>query len=295
MSKSKEIRVNTLIIGAGRSGTTTLYSYLKDHSDVCFSYIKEVPFFSLTDHFAKGAKYYHSFFRNCEESAVIASADTYLLMDHEAISRVHAYNPHMKILVMLREPLARAYSSYNYSVNFGHHEAYGSFLDSMEMERGIAREPDIVRRNNLGHFYGSLYCKHLMQWARVFSRDQMFLLKTNDFKDRPEKLFSELCEFLGIPPHEWEIQQMNVSAAPKNKSLEKLFMDRKTLPRILMRKLLPRPVKNLIMRSGMVDKLHRANRKVQMAAPLSSGDKELAMTFFREDLQLLKQEFNVEF
>jgi hypothetical protein len=295
VSKSKEIRVNTLIIGAGRSGTTTLYSYLKGHSNVCFSYIKEVPYFSLTEHFAKGEKYYHSFFRNCEKSPVIASADTYLLMDYEAISRVHAYNPHMKILVMLREPLARAYSSYNYSVNFGHHHAYGSFLDSIKLEREIAREPDIVRRNNLGHFYGSLYYKHMAQWARVFSRDQMFLMRTHDLKDHPEKLFSELCAFLGIPPQEWEIQQTNVAAAPKNKSLEKLFMDRNTLPRKLVRKVLPRPVKNLLMRSGMVDKLHRANRKEQMAPPLSSGEKELAMPFFREDLQLLKQEFHVEF
>jgi len=295
MSDSGKIRVNTLIIGAGRSGTTTLCSYLKDHSDVCFSYIKEVPYFSLTDHFARGVNYYHSFFRNCEGSPVIASADTYLLMDHAAISRVHAYNPHMKILVILREPLARAYSSYNYSVNFGHHEAYGSFLDSIALEREIDAEPDIVRRNNLGHFYGSLYCKHLRQWTRVFPRDQLLLLKTHDLKAHPETLFSELCAFLGIPPHEWEIQQMNVAAAPRNKSLEKLFMDRNTLPRKLMRKLLPRSLKNLVMRSGMVDKLHGANRKEQKAVPLSREEKELAMPFFREDLELLKKEFDVEF
>jgi len=295
MSDSGEIRVNTLIIAAGRSGTTTLYSYLKGHSDVCFSYIKEVPYFSLTEHFAKGVEYYHSFFRKCGASPVIASADTYLLMDHAAISRVHAYNPGMKILVMLREPLARAYSSYNYSVNFGHHEAYDSFLDSIEREKQIEAVPDIVRRNNLGHFYGSLYDKHLQQWARVFPRDQMFLMKTNDLRDHPEQLFSELCAFLCIPPHAWDIQQMNVAAAPKNKSLEKLFMDRNTLFRKLIRKLLPRSLKNMVMRSGLVDKLHRVNRKEQKAAPLSQEDKDLAMPFFREDLRLLKKDFNVEF
>jgi len=295
MSEQKGIRVNTLIIGAGRSGTTSLYSYLKAHPEVCFSYIKEIPFFSLKEHFVRGQKYYHSFFRKCGTAPVIASADTYLLVDHEAISRVHAYNPEMKILVMLREPVDRAYSSYNYSVNFGHHKAYGSFVDSMEWEKEIDSEPDIVRRNNLGHFYGSLYHKHLSRWTMIFPREQLLLLKTSDLKDHPQKFSNDLFSFLGIPVYEGEIERVNAAAAPKNKTVEKLFMDRNNLPRRLLRKLTPRPVKNLIMRSGIVDKLHEANRKEQSALPLSQEERRLVLSFFREDLQLLKKEFGIEF
>jgi hypothetical protein len=295
MSERRDIRVNALIIGAGRSGTTSLYSYLKAHPEVCFSYLKEIPFFSLEEHFARGEKYYHSFFRKCGPAPIIASADTYLLMDHEAISRVHAYNPKMKVLVMLREPVDRAYSSYTYSVNFGHHKAYGSFVDSMEREKEVDSEPDIVRRNNLGHFYGSLYYKHLSQWTRIFPREQLLLLKTSDLRDHPQKFSRDLNSFLGIPEYEGEIERVNAAAAPKNKAVEKLFMDRNNLPRRLLRKLTPRSVKNLIMRSGVVDKLHEANRKEQSALPLSQEERRLALSFFREDLQLLKREFGIEF
>jgi len=72
-------------------------------------------------------------------------------------------------------------------------------------------------------------------------------------------------------------------------------MNRETLSRKLIRKLTPRPVKNLIMRSGVVDKLHSANRIEQSAVPLSKEDVKMAMPYFREDLQLLKKEFSIEF
>ncbi len=295
MNTHQNSRVNTLIIGAGRSGTTTLWSYMKEHEEVCFSYIKEVPFFSLTEQFSKGEKYYHSFFRNCEGAPVIASADTYLLMDHKAISRVHKYNPDMKLVVMLREPVARAYSSYTYSVNFGHHKAYASFLDSMEEERRISQEPDIVRRNNVGHFYGSLYHEHLSQWRKVFPREQMLLLKTSDLKDHPEQFSGELPSFLNLKPFEGEPGWVNAAAVPKNKVVEKLFMDRETLPRKLVRKLVPRQVKHWIMSSGLIGKLHEANRKPQATPPLSEEEENLARPFFMNDLMQLKEDFGIEF
>jgi hypothetical protein len=289
------IKVNTLIIGAGRSGTTTLYTYLKAHSDVCFSYIKEVPFFSIKEHYRKGEKYYHSFFRKCNSMPVIASADTYLLMDHDAISRIYAYNPEMKIIVMLRDPVSRDYSSYNYSVNFGHHDAYASFLDSVEVEKEITGESDIVKRNNVGHFYGSLYYEHLSKWTGEFPREQLLLLKTSDLSDDPQKFSNDLFSFLGIPDYKGEIERVNAAAVPKNKRMEELFMDRGNLPRRFIRKVTPRPLKNLIMRSGIVDKLHKANRREQSVVPLSKEDVKMAMQYFRDDLELLKREFHIEF
>ncbi|MDA3953962.1 MAG: sulfotransferase, partial [Bacteroidales bacterium] len=104
------MKTNMLIIGAGRSGTTTLYEHLKLHSDICFSNIKEVPYFSIPDIYKRGESYYHSFFKPNKQK-IIASSDTYLLIDKDAPKRIFDYNPNMKIIIMLREPVARAYSS----------------------------------------------------------------------------------------------------------------------------------------------------------------------------------------
>jgi len=294
MSTKRNIRVNTLIIGAGRSGTTTLWSFMKDQEDICFSFIKEVPFFSLKAHFSKGENYYHDFFRSCGDAPVIASSDTYLLMDHEAISRVYAYNPEMKIIVLLREPVSRTYSSYNYSIHAGHHKAYSCFMDSLEAEREIVQEPDIIRRNNLGHFYGSLYHEHLMHWAKVFPREQILLLKTSDMKDHPEKFKGELCTFLNLAPFVGDVGWVNAAAVPKNKALEKLFTDRGSLIRRLVRNVFPRKFKQWIMRSGLPGKMHEKNRRQEASEPLSLQEKNTAKDYFRKDLELLEKDFGIK-
>ena len=120
-------KVDAIIIGAGRSGTTSLYEYLESHPDVCFSKIKEIHYFSLADLFARGEDYYHSFF-NATENQIKAGADTYLLIDKEAPKRMNLYNPNMKIIIMLREPVVRAFSGYNYSINNGYLNKNVSFI-----------------------------------------------------------------------------------------------------------------------------------------------------------------------
>ncbi|MCP4311135.1 MAG: sulfotransferase domain-containing protein [Bacteroidetes bacterium] len=289
-----EFKVNTLIIGAGRSGTTSLFSYMEAHAEVCFSYIKEVHYFSIGDLYKKGVGYYHSFFKKCNDAHVIASADTYLLMDHNAISRIHAYNPEMKIIVMLRDPVARAYSSYNYSVNYGHHKPYGAFLDSIDVERDIENERNIVTRNNAGHFHGSLYHKHLSKWAEQFPREQLLLLETRELRESSQILSEKLAAFLNLSYFEGEIERVNATAVPKNRKLEKFLLDRDGFLRRMIRSLTPRFIKNLVMGSGLVDRLHDANRVEQAVTPLSKEEAEKAMLFFKDDLQLLKEEFNIE-
>ncbi len=287
-------RVNTLIIGAGRSGTTSLFAHMETHADVCFSSIKEVHYFSIGELYRRGEKYYHSFFKNREGAHVIASADTYLLMDHDAISRIRDYNPEMKMIVMLRDPVARAYSSYNYSVNYGHHEAYSTFLDSIEVEKDIENESNIVTRNNLGHFHGSLYYKHMIKWTEQFPREQFLLLETSELKESPHILLEKLAAFLNLSSFEGKVERENVAAIPKNKKLEKFLLDRDGFLRSMIRILTPRFIKNLIMGSGLVDRLHDANRVEFAVTPLAAKEAEKAMLFFKEDLQLLKKEFGIK-
>lgn len=288
-----ELKVNTIIIGAGRSGTTTLYRMMEQHHDVCFSEIKEVHYFSVPDLYKRGESYLHSFYKKHRKEPVLALADTYLMIDHDGIKRLHEYNPEMKIIVILRNPVDRAWSSYNYSVNYGHHKAYGKFTDSIAIEKCIAEEVDIAKRNNLGHFYAGLYYLHLEKWLKVFRRDQLLILTTNELKTSQAEIAEKLFTFLEIPLVNNELEAANLQAVPRSKELESFLLNRDNKLRRVIRWLTPGFIKRWIFGSGLVDKLHQKNRKEQAAEKLEDTEHEIAMEYFRKDLNLLKEEFGI--
>jgi len=190
--------------------------------------------------------------------------------------------------------VARAYSSYHYSVNNGHHGAYRDFLDSIEEEKNIRQVPDIVRRNNFGHFYGSLYYEHLSRWASVFPRDQILPLRTRDLSETPTDFSSKLFAFLNLHDPGIPVKKYNTAAVPRNMKLERFFIDRDHVLRKVIRKITPGFIKRTVVGSGMVDRLHEANRKEQGNQPISPEQESEARRYFMKDLQLLKDEFQVD-
>jgi hypothetical protein len=286
------MQVNTLIIGAGRSGTTTLGKILESHSQVCFSKIKEVHYFSIDDLFARGKDYYHSFFPCGDEKKIIASADTYLLPAYNAIQKIKDYNPDMKIIVMLRNPVDRAYSSYNYSINYGYHKNYESFITSIEKEKNIVNEKNIVQLNNIGHFYCSLYYLHLAEWLKVFDRGNFLFLPFNLIKTDIEEIKVRLTKFLGVDLQKFKnidaTKKHNANAVPKSKIFEQFLLNRDNLVRRIIRNIFPESLKKRIIHSNIVDKIHNINRKSSEYKPLSSNERQKAEDFFKDDLIKLK-------
>jgi hypothetical protein len=292
------MQVNTLIIGSGRCGTTSLHKILESHPQVCFSKIKEVHYFSLEDLHSRGEKYYESFFPHLKNEKVLASADTYLLMDYDAISRIKAYNPNMKLIVMLRNPVDRAYSSYNYSINYGYHQAYNSFLDCIEKEGHIENEKSIIIRNNLGHFYGSLYARHLTEWLRVFPRENILILTIGDLKSNLNAFKTKLSSFLSIEAYTVQEagggEKQNPNAIPRFKAFEQFLLNRENPVRKFIQWVFPPILKRLIIHSNLIDKIHDFNRKQSEYEPLDEFTYNEAMKYFKEDLKDLKSEFGIE-
>lgn len=289
--------VDTIIIGAGRSGTTTLCKMIENHAQVCFSKIKEVHYFSIEDLNKRGPTYYHSFFPHLRNEKISASADTYLLMDYDAIERIKAYNPQIKIVVMLRDPVERAYSSYNYSINYGYHDAYDSFLDSIKEEENIEDESSIVQRNNVGHFYGSLYAKHLREWVKKFSKEQILILTTKELKDDLNGVESKIATFLDIKPFDEQNQSStnrNPNAVPKFRAFEQFLLNRENPIRKFIRWGTPSFLKKLIINSNVVDKIHDLNRKPSTYKPLNELTRLKAMKYFEKDIEALNNEFGIE-
>ncbi len=288
------MKVQAMIIGAGRSGTTSVYEYLRQHPAVSFSITKEVHYFSIPKLNARGDEYFHSLFPAGADKT-IATADTYLLMDPDAPQRIKSYNPKMKFIILLREPVTRAWSNFNYSVNYGHEKKGISFLETIALETERLQSKNIVDQNNLCHFYGSLYHKHLSHWMQFFPREQFIILKTEDLKKDAQGTMGNIFKFLGLSQHTINTsQQFNQASGAKSKFVQQVLLNRDHWLRRSTRFVI-RPFRTLIIKSGVIDNISKMNKKKVEQAPLSVQDWVQASAYFAEDVKKLDSEFGIRF
>lgn len=290
------MKLNHIIIGAGRSGTTSLVAYLQQHPKINFSNIKEVTYFSVDDHYQRGEDFIHSFFKESEGS-VVATSDTYLLMDKEAPKRIAAYNPNIKLTIILREPSARTYSNYNFSVNHGYIDKSISFVESEKLENAVLTNGDIITQNNHCNFYGSLYHQHISYWLQYFKREQLFICTTKQLKENPQQLMNAYFDFLKLEKQTVQpLDAQNKAAGVKNKSLNKFLVNRNHW----LRKLISKPLqiyflRKIVLNSKVVDTIKNKNKEEMVYQPMTEKELAFCENYFREDLKKLAADFNVEF
>lgn len=115
----REIWPNFFIVGAPRSGTTSLYEYLRQVPGIYMSPVKEPRYFDAVDHFApfapkpiRSKAKYLRLFKNVKDEALVGEASPSYLMDLEAPKRIHSVAPHARIIMILRDPVEQIYSAY---------------------------------------------------------------------------------------------------------------------------------------------------------------------------------------
>lgn len=200
-------RVNFLIVGAQKSGTTALAHYLSQHPQICMAPQKEVHFFDdpshLTDREAQEASgLYRKAFPNWTGQPIVGEATPIYLYLPEVPRRVANYNPHMRIVVLLREPVSRAFSHYRHSKRLGH-ESFplpaALFLEPLRLlwDRGSRSEDSSER----WHSYVSRgrYRLQIQRWLDVFPRRQILFLKQDDLLQNPHETLNRVYDHLYLP------------------------------------------------------------------------------------------------
>lgn len=183
---------NFLVIGAAKCGTTSLYEYLKAHPDVYMSPQKEVRFFSKEENWARGLAWYESFFDGATgETAVGEASPQYTCYPYrDPAPRIAATIPHAKLIYLIRNPVQRVLSAYQFQV------ALGNEFDPIEKvirKRGPSGEPPFALTL-------SSYGMQIESYMRHFPRDALLVVKTEDLKaDRPTTM-ARIFSFLGVDP-----------------------------------------------------------------------------------------------
>jgi hypothetical protein len=198
-----------LIIGAQKAGTTSLYDYLVEHPDVLPAAAKEVHYFDLR--YAKGLNWYRGHFppRAMKGDRLTGEASPYYLYHPLAPARTRELLPDAKLVVLLRDPVDRAYSQHNHETVLGNETL--PFWEAIQAEESrlageeerILAEPGYMSYAHGHHAYlaRGRYAPQIERWLAHFDRAQFLFLRAEDLFQDPAAVYARTLEFLGLPPY----------------------------------------------------------------------------------------------
>ena len=216
LTSGSRVLPDFIIIGAGRAGTTALYTYLIQHpSIITASTDNDAPVADL--HFfeymiSDKISWYKSHFPRKSKNSFVTGEFTSTYMYHKNVpERIFNLIPKIKLIVILRNPIDKAYSTYNQQSHFN--EVTSSFEETIKAE--FARI-DLIKNhieytNNNPNFDNyveyniirhGIYFNYLEKWLKIFPKKQIFVVDSNELENFPQQTLNKVFEFLNLSPHE---------------------------------------------------------------------------------------------
>lgn len=240
-------RPNFFIVGAAKAGTTALHSILSLHSQIYMSPVKEPNYFSkdiypdnLTDYlkkksrnnaieydkrgdiiskhklFVKNIDDYLTLFENAtNEHKILGEASVSYLFSRQAASKIYNFNPLSKVLILLREPIDRAFSHYLMDLKVGNTKNE-NFLEAVLQDFKSEKE----LKWDSSHLYVELglYYQQIRRFLKLFPKESVLIIKYDDFKKDSLNTVKCIQEFLGVEyEHINTGRKKNTAKLPKNR------------------------------------------------------------------------------
>jgi hypothetical protein len=199
-----------IIIGATKGGTTFLYHLLSQHRLVEPAAAKELHFFDVV--FDLGVEWYRRCFPTPRwkdgRKTITGEATPAYITRPEVPERMAEVVSHARLIALLRNPVDRAYSEYQHQVRKGVETLKFEEATEAEEARMRSERDKMLEDEHLAGFQGfsylsrGVYVEQLLRWSEFFSREQMLVLKSEDFFERPQETLKTILEFLDLPDRE---------------------------------------------------------------------------------------------
>lgn len=222
---------NFIIGGTEKAGTTSVFTYLSAHPEVCGSNVKETDFFrkDFSGNLDVDVARYGAYFDRCRGAAkiIMEASPGYLGAGTPVAPRIHSMIPHAKILFILRDPIDRLYSSYQFHVARLDIDQSIDFADYVERCIRYDAGAATVAELGVGEWYlrnlgFGRYADPLHEYLRHFPREQIKLMFFEQLNADVAQFMRELSQFLGIAPgfyDAYEFKKVNVTFSGKSKVL----------------------------------------------------------------------------
>lgn len=275
-----EYLCNLVIPGAAKSGTSSLFSALVSHPEIAEAFPKEPQFFSSDERFSGGAAAHNAYFGSPPPKAeYYCDASQSYFLDAGAIERIKASLDNPKVIIMLRDPIARIQSHYRWAVRSGMEKS--SLADAIE-DRGDRTDYFLLERSDAywpvgGYLAFSRYSRYLPMWRESFPPEDILVLKSERYFANPFDVLDEVYTFLGLQPHqEEEIEHRNSSVGTRLRHPPEILSSLASLmPAGLRRNVVYRDIKDRVLRSlspdapSQIEDSLRAKLEIQLAADIA--------------------------
>jgi hypothetical protein len=254
-------------ISPGRTGTAWIHNCLIEHPRLCLPF-KIVNYFNDNNNFEQGDEWYESHFRTCDRGQLSGEMSLYLHTE-TAAQRIFDYHPTVKLLIFLRDPVERAFASYENELTSG------AIRSSMRFEEAVELRPTYLERG--------YYLEALKRYLDIFPKDQVSIRIYEEGVSDPERYVREIFEFLEVDSafepsmlREW----VSTGGVPRSSAVTKAMNDVAGQ----MRRMGLQNLMWLVKKTGMVKAVHKANRK-SVALPMTESKRKELYALFESDIR----------
>jgi hypothetical protein len=281
-----------MIVGAEKSGTSSLARYLEQHPNICSHKQREMTYFVNDEEYAQGyEKIYSRYFVNCKnENSILLAKSVGVMYWAEAVKRLWDHNPECQVVAILRNPVDRAYSAYWYARRMG-------WEDLKTFEEAIAAEPirlkeNGIKRQHCTYIDRGLYHRQISGLLENFGKGKTNIFLFEKIRDEPLELCRVLYQTMKIISNFTPSIELkhNEAMGVKSEKLAKLIASRKPILK-LFKRLIPDDLAFKIK-----EKTRTLNNKPFCPPPMNLATKKFLIEYFepfnKELSQLINQDLN---
>ncbi len=282
-----------LVVGTARAGTTSLQHYLHQHPQIFMPSVKEPCFFSFAGgriNYKKGkfafaitdTEKYEKLFADAKPGQVTGEISTpYLFLHIQTVSNIKQYHSDpakLKIIIILRNPVERAYSQYLWRIRDGRENL--SFEDALKQEKKRMEE-----NYSFDYFYAhrGLYYEQVKSYLENF--DSVQIIRFEDFRNDFKNTMAELCRFLGVDD-KFEFtrkSELNASSFPRFGMIGKMITVESKI-KFRMLNYIPGDI-----RMNIRERFNRWNTSSQIPLPIQASTRVFLQEYYKDDIMKLQR------
>lgn len=270
-------QIDIMIIGAQKAGTSSLARYLDDHPQVIGHEQLEFTYFVRDEEFTKGYEaIYPVYFHETDPKKKVLAKNVGVMYFEHALHRLKNHNPKCQIIIILRNPIDRAYSNFWYSRKQGW-ELKQTFEEGLAAEEARLEKEDAHAHHNT-YVHRGLYAEQLERVYSVFPKEQVHVVLLEDLKKKPQEIVTGLLKVTGLEQVALEGvgKKHNTSAVPKSQLVAR-FMAGKNPVKSIAKALVPRRL-----RDKMRKKVGKMNQQQFTPPPMNPDTRARLAETFRE-------------